>query len=176
MKGSLLIGAACAVGFCASYAWASEQKVVDVRSVTAEGVGESIGTITFRDGKDGLEIVPSLKGLTPGEHGFHIHENPDCSPKEKDGKMTAAQAAGPHFDPHSTGKHLGPHGGGHEGDLPKLVADEHGVASSALHVEGLKVADVLNRSIMVHAGGDNYSDTPAPLGGGGARIACGVIK
>jgi Cu-Zn family superoxide dismutase len=29
---------------------------------------------------------------------------------------------------------------------------------------------------MVHTGGDNYSDTPAPLGGGGARIACGVIK
>jgi Cu-Zn family superoxide dismutase len=176
MKRSFLIGAACAVGFSVSYAWADADKAVDVHSVSAEGIGESIGTITFRDTEHGLEIVPNLKGLTAGEHGFHIHENPDCGPKEKDGKMVAAQAAGPHYDPHATGKHLGPHGAGHQGDLPKLTVGEDGVASSALHVEGLKVADILNRSVMVHAGGDNYSDVPAPLGGGGARIACGVIK
>jgi len=29
---------------------------------------------------------------------------------------------------------------------------------------------------MVHVGGDNYSDNPEALGGGGARMACGVIK
>jgi superoxide dismutase, Cu-Zn family len=28
---------------------------------------------------------------------------------------------------------------------------------------------------MIHANGDNYTDTP-PLGGGGAREACGIIK
>lgn len=28
---------------------------------------------------------------------------------------------------------------------------------------------------MVHEGGDNYSDDPKPLGGGGARVACGVV-
>jgi Cu-Zn family superoxide dismutase len=40
----------------------------------------------------------------------------------------------------------------------------------------LKVRDVKNRALMIHAGGDNYSDQPAALGGGGARIACGVAK
>jgi Cu-Zn family superoxide dismutase len=40
----------------------------------------------------------------------------------------------------------------------------------------LKLADIKGRSLMIHAGGDNYSDTPAPLGGGGARAACGVVK
>jgi len=45
-----------------------------------------------------------------------------------------------------------------------------------LVVPHLTVADVKGRSIMIHAGGDNYSDQPAPLGGGGARIACGVAK
>ena len=40
----------------------------------------------------------------------------------------------------------------------------------------LKVADVKGRALMIHAGGDNYSDQPKPLGGGGARVACGVIK
>ena len=40
----------------------------------------------------------------------------------------------------------------------------------------LTVADVKGRSVIIHAGGDNYSDQPAPLGGGGARIACGVAR
>jgi Cu-Zn family superoxide dismutase len=43
-------------------------------------------------------------------------------------------------------------------------------------VPHLTVADVKGRSIMIHGGGDNYSDQPAPLGGGGARIACGVVR
>jgi Cu-Zn family superoxide dismutase len=38
------------------------------------------------------------------------------------------------------------------------------------------MADVKGRSLMIHAGGDNYADQPAPLGGGGARVACGAIK
>ena len=29
---------------------------------------------------------------------------------------------------------------------------------------------------MVHAGGDNNSDQPEKLGGGGARVACGLIS
>jgi Cu-Zn family superoxide dismutase len=28
---------------------------------------------------------------------------------------------------------------------------------------------------MIHAGGDNHAEHPAPLGGGGPRIACGVV-
>ena len=164
---------------CAQSAYAgspSESITVTVNSVTAEGVGASIGTITFSDTEKGLEVSPKLTGLTPGDHGFHIHENPDCGPKEKDGQMVAALAAGPHFDPTHSGKHLGPHGGGHKGDLPKLEAGADGVASKSGIVPGVKVADIRNRSVMIHAGGDNYSDTPAPLGGGGARVACGVIK
>jgi Cu-Zn family superoxide dismutase len=149
---------------------------VTINSVNAQGVGASIGTIIFRDTEKGLEVSPKLTGLAPGDHGFHVHENPDCGPKEKDGQMVAALAAGPHFDPTHSGKHLGPHGGGHKGDLPKLEVGADGVASKSAVVPGVKVADIRNRSIMIHAGGDNYSDTPAPLGGGGARIACGVIK
>ena len=45
-----------------------------------------------------------------------------------------------------------------------------------LHAPNLAVKDLKGRSVIIHAGGDNYSDQPAPLGGGGARIACGVIK
>jgi Cu-Zn family superoxide dismutase len=42
-------------------------------------------------------------------------------------------------------------------------------------VAGLKLEDIAGRSIVIHEGGDNYSDSPQPLGGGGARVACGVI-
>lgn len=155
----------------------SAKVTVTVNTVTAQGVGKSIGTITFEDSKDGLKIIPQLTELSPGHHGFHIHENPSCEPKDKDGVMTAAQAAGPHFDPTHAGKHSGPHGGGHAGDLPVLNVGEDGKTTGDLApVKGLTVAAIMNRSVMVHAGGDNYSDTPAPLGGGGARVACGVVR
>ncbi|HEY4737664.1 MAG TPA: superoxide dismutase family protein, partial [Xanthobacteraceae bacterium] len=64
----------------------------------------------------------------------------------------------------------------HKGDMPVLTVDAGGKATKAVVVPHLTVADVKGRSIMIHAGGDNYSDQPAPLGGGGARIACGVVK
>ena len=148
---------------------------MNVNLVNEGGVGASIGTITFSDSAEGLLIAPRLSGLTPGDHGFHIHQNPDCGPKEKDGVMVAALAAGPHYDPTASGRHLGPHGGGHKGDLPKLIVANDGSASTPVVLKGVKLAEVLGRSVMIHAGGDNYADAPAPLGGGGARIACGVI-
>ena len=86
-------------------------------------------------------------------------------------------AAGGHYDPQHTSKHLGPyHSGGHAGDLPELVVAPDGKGTRPVLAPHLTVNDVRGRSIMIHAGGDSYSDQPAPLGGGGARIACGVIK
>ena len=95
---------------------------------------------------------------------------------EKDGKIGHALAAGGHFDPDKTGKHLGPGGGGHKGDLPVLTVNGDGIDKETLLVKGVSAADFKNHSVMIHDGGDNYADTPAPLGGGGGRIACGVIK
>jgi Cu-Zn family superoxide dismutase len=95
---------------------------------------------------------------------------------EKDGKMVAALAAGGHFDPAGTKKHAAPWGDGHLGDLPPLFVDASGVATQPVLAPRLKAADIVGRSIMVHAGGDNHADHPAPLGGGGARVACGVVQ
>jgi Cu-Zn family superoxide dismutase len=160
-----------------SAARAAKPIKVTMNAVTADGVGKSIGTITVKEGKgkDGVTLEPKLKGLAPGEHGFHIHENPSCAPADKEGKMTAAQSAGGHFDPAATKAHKGPGGGGHKGDLPKLVVSDKGEASEKLEVKGLTLADFQGKSLMIHEGGDNYSDTPKPLGGGGTRVACGVI-
>ncbi|MFO1350713.1 MAG: superoxide dismutase family protein [Gammaproteobacteria bacterium] len=117
-----------------------------------------------------------MTGLTAGEHGFHVHTNPDCGAAEKDGKKVAGLAAGGHFDPAGTNAHKGPHDNtGHQGDLPVLVVNADGTTTTPVLAARLKEADLKGRSLMIHGGGDNYSDQPKPLGGGGARVACGVI-
>lgn len=143
---------------------------------TEKGDGDAVGTVSFTDENGGVTIQTDLHGLKPGLHGFHIHEKDSCGPSEKDGKITPAGAAGGHYDPENTGKHLGPGGGGHKGDLPVLTVGEDGTAKVSMRVKGLTTAEIKNRAVMVHAGGDNYSDMPEALGGGGARIACGIIK
>lgn len=126
-----------------------------------------IGQVIFRDTEDGLLVLPTLRKLPPGIHGFHIHEKPNCS--------NLGMAAGGHFDPQNTNKHAGPIGNGHRGDLPVLMVDDYGNADAALLAPHLNTSMVINRSVVIHKGSDNYSDKP-PLGGGGARIACGVIE
>jgi Cu-Zn family superoxide dismutase len=148
---------------------------ITMHQISADGVGAEAGTVTARSTKEGVELAVDLKGLTPGEHGFHLHEKGSCDPADKEGKKTAGQAAGGHWDPDSTKAHKGPGGGGHKGDLPKLTVPENGKVKAKLPVAGLTLEDLAGKTLMIHAGGDNYSDAPKPLGGGGDRVVCGVI-
>lgn len=150
--------------------------VVPMDQVAATGVVKPAGTITISESPYGLVFTPALQGLPPGLHGFHVHQNPSCEPLEKDGKMVAALAAGGHYDPAGTGRHGTPWGDGHLGDLPALSVDSTGNATYPVLAPRLKRSDVEGRSLMIHVGGDNHSDHPAPLGGGGGRMVCGVIK
>jgi superoxide dismutase, Cu-Zn family len=149
--------------------------VIPMNAIDANGVGAIIGSLKVKDGKGGLTVTPKLSGLTPGPHGFHVHENPACGPKEQDGKPVPGLAAGGHLDPAKTAKHDGPWGHGHLGDLPALAVNGDGTAVDAVVVPKLKVADLKGRAVVIHAGADNYSDQPKPLGGGGGRVACGVV-
>jgi Cu-Zn family superoxide dismutase len=159
----------------AGYVFA-DQITVRMNLVSEQGIGKNIGTITVVDSRYGLVFIPELEDLTPGVHGFHVHQMPYCGEAMKDGKRVAALAAGGHFDPFGTNKHEGPYGEGHLGDLPFLYVGADGKAVSPVLAPRLKVADLKGRSLMIHAAGDNYSDYPEALGGGGARVACGVIK
>lgn len=147
-----------------------------VNAITADGIGQQIGVIVFSDSPSGLVMDVDVTGLTPGGHGMHIHEVGDCGPGMADGKPVAGLAAKGHFDPGKTGTHKGPAGEGHKGDLPLLNADDKGAAKAKLTAPHLTLEDVKGRAVIIHAGGDNYADAPSPLGGGGARIACGVIR
>lgn len=147
---------------------------IPMNFVDEKGVGAKAGQVVVTETKHGLVFAPELAGMPAGLHGFHVHESPSCQPKEKDGKKVAALAAGGHHDPQKTGKHGFPWGDGHLGDLPPLYVDSDGKATHPVLAPRLKLTDLAGRSLMVHAGGDNHADHPAPLGGGGARIVCGV--
>ena len=166
----LLIGA---LSICAA---AQADTGVPMNLVDENGVGKEIGKVTITESQYGVVLTPELTGLTPGMHGFHMHENPSCEPKEKDGKKVPALAAGGHNDPAGAKRHGAPWGDGHQGDLPALSVDASGNANQPALAPRVKKADLNGHSLMIHTGGDNYSDQPAPLGGGGARVACGVIK
>jgi len=169
-----IVAVAMVAASAAAYA---ANETVTINAIDAQGVGKEIGTLALSDTKDGLQVVPKLTGLPPGTHGFHVHANGNCGPGNgADGKPAAGFAAGGHFDPANTGKHLGPEGAGHKGDMAVLTVDASGAATKAVVAPHLTVADVKGHAIVIHAGGDNYSDQPAPLGGGGARIACGIAK
>lgn len=150
---------------------------VDMNLVTGQGIGQDIGKVTISETPYGLLFTPQLKALPAGVHGFHVHEKGSCEPGMKDGKAVAALAAGGHLDPQKTGKHLGPYADGHLGDLPAIYVTDDGMGSYPVLAPRLKkISEISGKALMVHAGGDNHSDHPKPLGGGGERFACGVIK
>ena len=133
--------------------------------------GSSVsGTVTFAEKEGKTEIAVDLKGLKPGDHGFHIHEKGDCSAPD-------ATSAGDHFNP---GKH--PHGAPdapqhHGGDLGNLTAGEDGSVQTTLTVDFLTVAEgessVVGRAVVVHEKPDDMKSQPA--GNAGPRIGCGVV-
>jgi len=127
------------------------------------------GLVTFTKIKDGIKIVADVEGLTPGKHGFHVHQYGDCSGAN-------GKTAGGHFNPEGT-KHGGPESTiRHVGDLGNLVADENGRAHYERTDKVISFSgphSIIGRAIIVHAGEDDL--TSQPTGAAGARVACGVI-
>lgn len=153
------------------------EAVATVHKVTRDGVGAELGKVRFEDGRFGLLVKPELRGLTTGPHAAHVHEQANCGPSKTDGEMVPAGAAGGHYDPASTGRHEGPYGNGHLGDLPNLYAEQGGAASVPVLAPRLKVEDVRGRALMLHAAADRYLEHAQHSGGkGGMRMYCGVIE
>jgi len=129
------------------------------------------GTMTFAQEQNMVLIKGQFTGLTPGAHGFHIHEKGDCS--APDGTST-----GGHFNPYGK-RHGNPSTPDHHaGDLPMLVAGADGTARFTALMDGLSLeygpGNILGRAVIIHAMPDDY--TTQPTGNSGARVACGVIK
>lgn len=149
---------------------------IPMHNVDEKGVGTTVGHVIVTESKHGLVFTPTLKGLAPGIHGFHLHQNGSCEPSKKDDQIVPAGAAGGHYDPANTNEHSTPWGDGHLGDLPSLYVQSDGSAMQPVLAPRLKIEDIKDKALIIHAGGDNHSDHPTPLGGGGVQISCGVIK
>lgn len=127
------------------------------------------GVVTFTKTGGEVKVVADLTGLTPGEHGFHIHEFGDCS--SADGK-----AAGGHFNPTNN-----PHAGHdaekrHAGDLGNIEADSAGKAHLELTDKMMTMSgenSIIGRGVIVHEKVDDLKTQPT--GDAGGRVACGVI-
>ena len=170
-----LLGASLLVG-AGQHAASAADLQAQMRRATPTGPGDVIGTVTVSQGTQGAIFKTDLQGLTPGPHGLHVHENGSCEPSTVNGQMVPAGAAGGHLDPAHSGHHEGPEHAGHLGDLPVLTAGATGAAVETLTAPRITdLQAIKGHALMIHVGGDNYEDTPLPLGGGGARFACGVL-
>ena len=136
-----------------------------------------VGSVEARPYQDGTAFVVTItqSRLKAGEHGFHIHEFPNVGPKLKpSGEIVYGGAAGKHYDPLRTDSHQGPYGDGHLGDLPFLTFGSKGECIQVVNAPHFPYEHLSGKSLIIHLGGDNYTDHP-PNGGGKARVLGGVI-
>ncbi|MGB9476270.1 MAG: superoxide dismutase family protein [Candidatus Udaeobacter sp.] len=128
------------------------------------------GTVTFTKAADGVQVRAEITGLTPGNHGFHVHEFGDCSAAD-------ASSAGAHFNP-THKPHAGPEvPERHVGDMGNIQADASGKAKLDYVDHQISLTNdersVIGRSVVVHAKADDLKSQPS--GDSGARVACGAI-
>jgi Cu-Zn family superoxide dismutase len=163
----VLIASACLAG-C---------KGVSLRSPTAYSnlaptKGSSVsGTVNFTQHGDVVRVEAHVTGLSPGLHGFHVHEKGNCTAAD-------GSSAGAHFNPHNSA-HGGPDAPQHHaGDLGNLSADASGTAVYRAEIRGFSLGtgddSIIGRAIIVHANPDDLQSQPA--GNAGARLACGLIS
>lgn len=133
------------------------------------------GLVTFIELADGVRVDAEITGLTPGKHGFHVHQFGDCA--SADGSTAPASAAGDHFNPTNE-----PHAASdavqrHVGDMGNIEADHAGVAKLTYIDHHLSLASdersIIGRAVIVHAKPDDL--TSQPSGEAGERVACGVV-
>ena len=162
-----LISAIC---FVIPLAQASAQEVKKAIAVLHPASGSQVmGTVTFTKTEGGVQVIADITGLTPGQHGFHIHEFGDCSAPD-------ATSAGGHFNPSKN-----PHAGHddakrHEGDLGNIEADSSGKAHLDLTDKMMTMSgemSIIGRGVIVHEKVDDLKTQPT--GNAGGRVACGVI-
>ena len=134
------------------------------------GLEAGTATISVQDGQ--VSLVVETSAMTPGVHGFHIHQTGTCT-------VPDFKSAGSHLNP--LGKQHGSlsEGGSHLGDLPNLEIDADGTGQVSVPIDGSpdQVAQWLfdddGSAIVIHADADDYQTDPT--GNAGAREACAVI-
>jgi superoxide dismutase, Cu-Zn family len=169
---------ACAVG-CATNSGNADKDTASPSSAKARpqavavlspaANGKVKGQVIFREETEGVRVTANIEGLTPGKHGFHIHEKGDCSAAD-------FASAGGHFNP-TKAKHGSPTDSEHHvGDFGNLEANDQGVAKFERVFDWLTFTgtnSILSKGVIVHEKADDFTQ---PTGNAGGRLACGVIQ
>lgn len=137
--------------------------------------GQLIGTATFVEDGNGVNIHVQATHLPPGTHGIHIHENGDCTPPD-------FKTAGAHFNPIKHKHGFNNPEGYHNGDLPNIVVDAEGNVDVVIQTKDVTLKKRKENSLLkkkgttliIHANEDDYVTDPS--GNSGDRIACSVIS
>ena len=152
-----------------SSAYAQHQARADIKNAA----GNSIGSASLREIKEGVVITVHVKTLPLGLHTMHLHAVGKC-------EGPAFTSAGPHFNPMNTHHGLQNPAGPHAGDLPDMYVPKNGVGryevladSVTLDSEETSIFDADGTTLIIHATADDNITEPA--GNSGDRIACGVL-
>ena len=142
-----------------------------ILKATKEGLNVS-GRVFLTDTPDGLSLVASLENVSPGKHGFHIHENGACGDEGK--------AAGGHFNPDQVSHGLLSKDGfehAHAGDFGNVEIGADGKGQFETTLKGLTLTEgahsVAGKAFILHEKEDDFGQ---PTGNAGGRIACGEIQ
>jgi Cu-Zn family superoxide dismutase len=171
LVGALVLSIAAAAG-------AAENAIeVPVNSISAEGIGKQVGTLTLAAVSGGVSFTPHLRGFAQGAHAFHVHQKPDCGAGMSEGRKVAGLAAGPHYSGAGGMSGHGQMAMAMRGDLPELMATPDGSVTRPVVKKDLTLAELHGRSLMIHVIHEYGEQPPDPAKpkGGGARVACAVI-
>lgn len=148
------------------------EPVAAITATMYDTAGVEIGILTLTQADSGIALSGTVLGLTPGEHGIHLHTVGTCAPD--------FDAAGGHWNPtdrqHGRDNPAGPHAG----DMLNLMVDSTGTAAVALTTAGgaLRGDDGLldddGATVVIHQDADDMQTDPS--GNSGSRIACGVVQ
>jgi Cu-Zn family superoxide dismutase len=163
----ILLAAAVVTAGCSGMTLRSPTAVATLVPTKGSQVG---GTVNFTQKGETVIVEAKITGLTPGQHGFHIHEKGNCTAPD-------GSSAGPHFNPGGTA-HGGLEAPRHGGDLGNLTADSTGTANYRAQVHGISLGtgadSIIGRAVIVHEKPDDLKTQPS--GNSGARLGCGLIS
>jgi superoxide dismutase, Cu-Zn family len=135
--------------------------------------GKEVGTVKIKSLASGVELKLNLRGLPPGPHAIHFHQNAKCEAPD-------FKSAGPHFNPDKKQHGLENPQGAHAGDMLNFTADDKGNAKATIVNKSVNLGTDDHSlysnggtALVVHAKADDMKTDPA--GNAGDRIACGAI-